>query len=173
MHKKSFSICSRPFNVYVPGDRVETRTATSETSQTRCLCWSSAGETSTQMALIEQGDTAPAENCHRLVLVGSSKVGKTSVVSRFLSNKFTDNYTPTIEDFHRKVYRIKGVAYRLDILDTSGNHPFPAMRRLSLLTGWSMFRYNLIELNIIFSVQYRDHVGTRPLNCEMIIGNVR
>ena len=54
---------------------------------------------------------------------------------RFLHNKFTDNYTPTIEDFHRKIYKIRGEAYRLDILDTSGNDPFPAMRRLSLLTG--------------------------------------
>ena len=58
-----------------------------------------------------------------------------SYFHRFLHNKFTDNYTPTIEDFHRKVYRIRGEAYRLDILDTSGNDPFPAMRRLSLLTG--------------------------------------
>ncbi|KAL5019237.1 hypothetical protein ScPMuIL_004959 [Solemya velum] len=87
------------------------------------------------MALLEQGDAAPAENCHRLVILGSSKVGKTSIVSRFLNNKFDDKYTPTIEDFHRKIYRIKGEPYRLDILDTSGNHPFPAMRRLSFITG--------------------------------------
>ncbi len=63
------------------------------------------------------------------------QVGKTALVSRFLNNKFDDNYTPTIEDFHRKIYRIRGEAYRLDILDTSGNQPFPAIRRLSLLTG--------------------------------------
>ncbi|KAL3877148.1 hypothetical protein ACJMK2_034897 [Sinanodonta woodiana] len=87
------------------------------------------------MALIDLGDNAPSENCHRLVILGSSKVGKTSIVSRFLSGKYDENYTPTIEDFHRKVYRIKGEAYRLDILDTSGNHPFPAMRRLSFITG--------------------------------------
>jgi small GTP-binding protein len=87
------------------------------------------------MALIEQGDTAAPENCQRLVILGSSKVGKTSIVSRFLCNKFDESYTPTIEDFHRKIYRIKGEAYRLDILDTSGNHPFPAMRRLSIITG--------------------------------------
>ena len=62
-------------------------------------------------------------------------MGKTAIVSRFLHNKFDDNYTPTIEDFHRKIYKIRGEAYRLDILDTSGNQPFPAVRRLSLLTG--------------------------------------
>lgn len=76
-----------------------------------------------------------AKNCYRLVVLGSSRVGKTSIVARFLGQKFHDSYTPTIEDFHRKLYRIKGDTYQIDILDTSGNHPFPAMRRLSFLTG--------------------------------------
>lgn len=40
---------------------------------------------------------------------------------RFLNNKFSDSYTPTIENFYRKVYRIRGEIYQLDILDTSGN----------------------------------------------------
>lgn len=87
------------------------------------------------MPLLSAEEDIPSKNCFRLVVLGSAKVGKTAVVARFLQNKFTENYTPTIEDFHRKVYRIKGEIYRLDILDTSGNDPFPAMRRLSLLTG--------------------------------------
>lgn len=77
----------------------------------------------------------PAKNCYRMVVLGSSKVGKSAIVSRFLSGRFEDAYTPTIEDFHRKFYSIRGEVYQLDILDTSGNHPFPAMRRLSILTG--------------------------------------
>lgn len=43
------------------------------------------------------------------------------LVFRFLNNKFSDSYTPTIENFYRKVYRIRGEVYQLDILDTSGN----------------------------------------------------
>lgn len=62
-------------------------------------------------------------------------MGKTAIVTRFLGGKFDDCYTPTIEDFHRKLYRIRGEVYQLDILDTSGINPFPAMRRLSFLTG--------------------------------------
>ncbi|KAI2658842.1 Dexamethasone-induced Ras-related protein 1 [Labeo rohita] len=77
----------------------------------------------------------PAKNCYRMVILGSTKVGKTAIVSRFLNGRFEEQYTPTIEDFHRKLYSIKGDVYQLDILDTSGNHPFPAMRRLSILTG--------------------------------------
>ncbi|XP_060577669.1 GTP-binding protein Rhes-like isoform X2 [Ruditapes philippinarum] len=102
---------------------------------TKCLCWTGSVPSTPDMALVEQGENAPDENCRRLVVLGSSKVGKTSIVSRFLNNKYDETYTPTIEDFHRKIYKIRGEAYRLDILDTSGNHPFPAMRRLSFITG--------------------------------------
>lgn len=77
----------------------------------------------------------PPKNCYRLVMLGSARVGKTSLVARFLGGKFEDSYTPTIEDFHRKLYRIRGEVHQLDILDTSGHHPFPAMQRLSFLTG--------------------------------------
>ncbi|XP_028843177.1 dexamethasone-induced Ras-related protein 1-like [Denticeps clupeoides] len=77
----------------------------------------------------------PAKNCYRMVVLGSTKVGKTAIISRFLNERFEDQYTPTIEDFHRKFYIIRGEVYQLDVLDTSGNHPFPAMRRLSILTG--------------------------------------
>ncbi|KAM7356574.1 GTP-binding protein Rhes isoform 1-T7 [Cochliomyia hominivorax] len=81
-------------------------------------------------------DTLPtSKNCYRLVVLGSSRVGKSSIIARFLGNRFDEAYTPTIEDFHRKLYRIRNEVYQLDILDTSGHHPFPAMRRLSFLTG--------------------------------------
>ncbi|XP_006126657.2 dexamethasone-induced Ras-related protein 1 isoform X1 [Pelodiscus sinensis] len=90
----------------------------------------------------------PAKNCYRMVVLGSSKVGKTAIVSRFLSGRFEEQYTPTIEDFHRKFYSIRGEVYQLDILDTSGNHPFPAMRRLSILTGDVFI--------LVFSLDNRD-----------------
>ncbi|KAK6276788.1 hypothetical protein J4Q44_G00392200, partial [Coregonus suidteri] len=75
-------------------------------------------------------------------------VGKTAIVSQFLNGRFDEQYTPTIEDFHRKLYSIKGDAYQLDILDTSGNHRFPAMRRLSILTGDVFI--------LVFSLDNRD-----------------
>lgn len=88
-----------------------------------------------KMSPSENDFDIPAKNCCRMVILGSTKVGKTAIVSQFLNGRFDEQYTPTIEDFHRKMYCIKGDVYQLDILDTSGNHPFPAMRRLSILTG--------------------------------------
>ena len=106
----------------------ETGTITDQSSTT------TTPSTTLPRLIVEDADI-PATNCYRLVLLGSARVGKTSLVARFLGNHFSDAYTPTIEDFHRKFYRIRGDTYRLDILDTSGNDPFPAMRRLSLMTG--------------------------------------
>ncbi|XP_054615501.1 dexamethasone-induced Ras-related protein 1-like [Dunckerocampus dactyliophorus] len=90
----------------------------------------------------------PAKNCYRMVILGSTKVGKTAIISRFLNERVEEQYTPTIEDFHRKFYSIRGNVYQLDILDTSGNHPFPAMRRLSILTGDVFI--------LVFSLDSRD-----------------
>ncbi|CDQ73178.1 dexamethasone-induced Ras-related protein 1 [Oncorhynchus tshawytscha] len=102
-----------------------------------------------KMSPSENDFDIPAKNCCRMVILGSTKVGKTAIVSRFLNGRFDEEqYTPTIEDFHRKLYSIKGDVYQLDILDTSGNHPFPAMRRLSILTGDVFI--------LVFSLDNRD-----------------
>ena len=44
-------------------------------------------------------------------------------------------YTPTIEDFHRVLYRVRSECFRVDLLDTAGTDPFPALRRLNILAG--------------------------------------
>ncbi|XP_069005081.1 GTP-binding protein Rhes [Embiotoca jacksoni] len=84
--------------------------------------------------LLELGLTKP-RNCHRVVVLGAPKVGKTNIVRRFLGNEFEENYEPTTEDFHRKLFHIGGEAYQVDFLDAAGERDFPAKRRLSILTG--------------------------------------
>ncbi|CEF70861.1 Small GTPase superfamily and Small GTPase superfamily, Rho type and Small GTPase superfamily, Rab type and Small GTP-binding protein domain and Small GTPase superfamily, Ras type and P-loop containing nucleoside triphosphate hydrolase domain-containing protein [Strongyloides ratti] len=71
----------------------------------------------------------------RLVVVGSARTGKTAIVSRFLNEGFEERYIPTIENFHRKIYKRGGDVYQLDIVDCSGMDPFPAARKLSYATG--------------------------------------
>ncbi|TRY87328.1 hypothetical protein DNTS_031441 [Danionella cerebrum] len=78
---------------------------------------------------------AKPQNCKRIVVLGAPRVGKTSILRRFLRDGFEERYEPTAEDFHRKVYQIRGESYQIDILDASGERSFPAKRRLSILTG--------------------------------------
>jgi small GTP-binding protein len=69
------------------------------------------------------------------VVLGAPRVGKTSILRRYLRDGFVEEYKPTSEDFHRKLFRIRGETYQIDILDASGERSFPAKRRLSILTG--------------------------------------
>src|SRR6218665_930309 len=44
----------------------------------------------------------------RLVLVGSGRVGKTSLVWRFIHDRFCCQYQPTIEDSYRQLIQLPG-----------------------------------------------------------------
>ena len=87
------------------------------------------------------GTVAPGQikprNCRRIVVLGAPKVGKTNIVRRFLGDGFDERYVPTTEDFHRKMYHVRGKPYLIDVLDASREREFPAKRRLSILTGKS------------------------------------
>ena len=72
---------------------------------------------------------------HRVVFLGAGKVGKTCIVHRFLDGNFPEKYRPTVEELHPREYNINGSILKVDLLDTAGNHEFPAMRRLSMSTA--------------------------------------
>ncbi|KAH8415938.1 hypothetical protein KR222_004328 [Zaprionus bogoriensis] len=71
----------------------------------------------------------------RLVLLGGAGVGKSSILKRFLFKTYTDKYRATVEDLYNREYDLGGVTLKVDILDTSGDMQFPAMRRLSIATA--------------------------------------
>ncbi|ALC41550.1 CG30158 [Drosophila busckii] len=48
---------------------------------------------------------------------------------------YTDKYRATVEDLYNREYDLGGVTLKVDILDTSGDMQFPAMRRLSIATA--------------------------------------
>ena len=73
--------------------------------------------------------SVPLKNSYRMVFLGSSKVGKTSIIRRFLYDDFSERHYPTIDEFHCKSYLIHGEQYKLELYDSSGIDPFPAMKR--------------------------------------------
>ena len=63
-------------------------------------------------------------------------MGKSSIISQFLYDKFSPRYRETVEELHRGEYELQdGASLTLDILDTSGAFQFPAMRALSISTA--------------------------------------
>lgn len=71
----------------------------------------------------------------RIVVLGGAGVGKSSIVRRFLNNTYTDKYRSTIEDLYNREYDLGHMTLKVDILDTSGEMQFPAMRRLCIATA--------------------------------------
>ncbi|XP_055310001.1 GTP-binding protein Di-Ras2 [Sitodiplosis mosellana] len=71
----------------------------------------------------------------RLVILGGPGVGKSCIVKRFLFKSYSDKYRATIEDLYNREYDFGNVTLKVDILDTSGDQQFPAMRRLSIATA--------------------------------------
>ncbi|KAJ3613967.1 hypothetical protein NHX12_017545 [Muraenolepis orangiensis] len=89
----------------------------------------------TDLSQLGQDPSNKPQNSKRIVVLGAPRVGKTSILRRYLRDGFVEEYKPTSEDFHRKLFRIRGETYQIDILDASGERSFPGKRRLSILTG--------------------------------------
>ena len=57
----------------------------------------------------------------KIVIIGDSSVGKTSLIQMFEHTRFTENFKPTIgADFSNKEMVIGGQAVTLQIWDTAG-----------------------------------------------------
>lgn len=71
----------------------------------------------------------------RLVMLGGAGVGKSCILKQFIFHTYTDKYRATIEDLYNREYDLGHMTLKVDILDTSGDQQFPAMRRLSISTA--------------------------------------
>ncbi|XP_005800676.1 ras-related protein rab7-like isoform X1 [Xiphophorus maculatus] len=64
----------------------------------------------------------------KTILIGNSGVGKSSVMSRYVDNRFTNMYRATIgTDFFSKAVRINGNTVTLQIWDTAGTERFQSL----------------------------------------------
>ena len=71
----------------------------------------------------------------KIVMIGSARSGKTSLIHRFLNNSFTDQHKPTVEGLYDRDCTYRGYNLNLDIVDTSEVFQFPDMRDLHIKTA--------------------------------------
>jgi len=93
----------------------------------------------------------------KIVLVGDSQVGKSTLLLCFVHKHFQPQLHPTIAvDFWTKAVEVKGERWRLQVWDTSGQQqvspdpsPDTALRRLSmsrpLFSSSSLSRFTIAE----------------------------
>lgn len=67
----------------------------------------------------------------KIILIGPIAVGKTSILGRYISNEFNDNYNCTVKcEFKTKIININNnVRARLNIWDTMGDERYRAITR--------------------------------------------
>ena len=68
-----------------------------------------------------------------IAVFGDKKVGKTSLIRRFIGQSFSVQHNPTVEDFYEEeIIRGTHRCRQLQILDTTGSYDFPVMRQLAI-----------------------------------------
>lgn len=65
---------------------------------------------------------------HKIVFVGDVAVGKTAIISRFIDNKYKENYEASIGvDFCSKNLRYQGKNVKIQIWDSAGQERYKAL----------------------------------------------
>lgn len=68
-----------------------------------------------------------------IAVFGAKKVGKTSLIRRFVGQSFTKQHNPTVEDYYEEdIIRGTHRCRQLKILDTTGSYDFPVMRQIAI-----------------------------------------
>lgn len=66
----------------------------------------------------------------RLIIIGDSTVGKSSLLRQFTEGKYLEFSDPTVGvDFHAKVVKVEGNPVKLQLWDTAGQERFRAITR--------------------------------------------
>lgn len=68
-----------------------------------------------------------------IAVFGDKKVGKTSLIRRFVGQSFSRQHNPTVEDYYEEdIIRGTHRCRQLKILDTTGSYDFPVMRQIAI-----------------------------------------
>ncbi len=81
---------------------------------------------------------------YRITVLGSSCVGKSSLIKRLTKDEFSERHNATIEDHFQHVVDHNGSTCVCLLIDTSGSFEFPAMKK------WSISKANAFV--VVYSV---------------------
>jgi small GTP-binding protein len=112
----------------------------------------------------------------KLILVGESGVGKTSIINQFLSKTFDSNITTSLTcDKWEKTIKLKDNKYlNVDIWDTAGQEKFRAINKIFLKnTQIALLVYDITDKNSFEQLKYwYDIINEINKNEKIIFGIV-
>ena len=80
--------------------------------------------------IIEELDSQEFKGDYKLkiVVIGDSRVGKTNLIKRFITNTFNQNSKSTLGvEFMSKLYKIKNHIFKIEIWDTAGQERYKSI----------------------------------------------
>ena len=84
--------------------------------------------------LIRQG-SLENRRPRKILIVGSSQCGKSSLVRRFIHNAFTMQYLPSVDGLYNEDYSYRGYNFNVDIVDMPGSLKSNMIRGLHIQTA--------------------------------------
>ena len=108
----------------------------------------------------------------KMILLGESGVGKTSIIKRYLHDKFDLNETSTLSmNYVGKIIEIKGQKIQLNIWDTIGQEKYRSISKLFLNeTKIVMLVYSIISKRSFDELEYWYNLYKDLLGEETILG---
>lgn len=76
---------------------------------------------------------------YKLVMLGDGGVGKTAITIRFVSDRFVQEYDPTVEDAYKKEHNIDGKDVKVEIIDTAGQEEYTSGLQDKFIRGGEGF----------------------------------
>ena len=118
---------------------------------------------------------ADDKNCIKILLVGESDVGKTSIFEKFLHNKFSEKISAsTGVDFGGKKIKYKNMDYNIDLFDTAGQESFRDISKIYYANAHGIFVvFDLTNQNSFNSIQaWLEKIKeNNPLAYIIFLGN--
>ena len=123
-----------------------------------------------------KNDAIGSEHSIKVLLVGNSSVGKTSIMLRYLDNFFVENFLPTVGiDFKTKMIGHNGRNIKVNLWDTAGQEKFRTLTT-SYYKGANavLFVFDITERDSFFQLkewmtETKKHVGNDFVG--IVVGN--
>ena len=113
----------------------------------------------------------------KVILLGEPGVGKTNIISRFISNEFNDNSNPTLgSTFGEKRIEKENFIYNLKVWDTTGQEKYHSVTKLFIKGSHIVILvYSITNLKSFESLKFWNNYLKDELNRDnyvlAIVGN--
>ena len=108
----------------------------------------------------------------KLILLGDSGVGKSSIIKRYMEDSFEDNITSTLgSSFLEKTVNVKGKKVKIEVWDTAGQEEFRSVTKIFVKNSKIIILvYNVTDKNSFDGLNYCYDFIQKELGQNVILG---